>query len=65
MQVLTLTCPSGGKLEVDDEMERFTCGYCGTEQIVIRKDVPYKRFRVLPPDPHGFDSDHDGMGCES
>jgi micrococcal nuclease len=27
-------------------------------------DVPYKRFRVLPPDPHGFDRDKDGIGCE-
>jgi len=29
------------------------------------KDVPYRRFRVLPPDPHGFDGDYDGVGCES
>lgn len=29
------------------------------------KDVPYKRFRVLPPDPHNFDADKDGIGCES
>ncbi|HLF79736.1 MAG TPA: MBL fold metallo-hydrolase [Dehalococcoidia bacterium] len=29
------------------------------------KDVPFKRFRVLPPDPHRFDADHDGIGCES
>jgi hypothetical protein len=29
------------------------------------KDVPYKNFKVLPPDPHKFDSDHDGIGCES
>jgi hypothetical protein len=21
-------------------------------------------FTVLPPDPHGFDGDHDGIGCE-
>lgn len=28
------------------------------------KDIPYRRFRVLPPDPHNFDSDHDGIGCE-
>jgi competence protein ComEC len=28
------------------------------------KDVPYKRFRVLSPDPHRFDGDHDGIGCE-
>jgi micrococcal nuclease len=29
------------------------------------KDIPYKRFQVLSPDPHGFDGDHDGIGCES
>lgn len=28
-------------------------------------DIPYRRFRVLPPDPHGFDGDGDGIGCES
>jgi hypothetical protein len=28
------------------------------------KDIPYRRFRVLPPDPHNFDGDHDGIGCE-
>jgi uncharacterized protein YraI len=28
------------------------------------KDIPYRRFRVLPPDPHRFDGDHDGIGCE-
>lgn len=28
-------------------------------------DIPHKRFRVLPPDPHGFDGNNDGIGCES
>lgn len=28
------------------------------------KDIPYRRFRVLPPDPHRFDGDGDGIGCE-
>ncbi|MFO1541375.1 MAG: thermonuclease family protein [Chloroflexota bacterium] len=28
-------------------------------------DVPYRRFRVLPPDPHRFDGGNDGVGCES
>ena len=27
-------------------------------------DVPHRRFRVLPPDPHRFDGDRDGVGCE-
>ncbi|MBI2776418.1 MAG: HNH endonuclease [Chloroflexi bacterium] len=28
-------------------------------------DIAYRRFTVLPPDPHGFDGDKDGVGCES
>ena len=28
------------------------------------KDIPYRNFRVLPPDPHRFDRDRDGIGCE-
>lgn len=27
-------------------------------------DIPYRRFRVLRPDPHRFDGDRDGIGCE-
>lgn len=27
-------------------------------------DIPYRRFRVLPPDPHRFDGGGDGIGCE-
>lgn len=29
------------------------------------KDIPFRRFKVLPPDPHHFDGDGDGVGCES
>ena len=29
------------------------------------KDISQKNFRVLPPDPHGFDRDKDGIGCEA
>jgi micrococcal nuclease len=29
-------------------------------------EIAHRRFRVLPPDPHGFDgADNDGVGCES
>lgn len=28
-------------------------------------DISYRRFRVVGRDPHGFDSDNDGIGCES
>lgn len=27
-------------------------------------DIPHRRFRVLPPDPHRFDGNRDGVGCE-
>ncbi|MEX1155524.1 MAG: excalibur calcium-binding domain-containing protein [Chloroflexota bacterium] len=26
--------------------------------------VVSRRFTVLEPDPHRFDGDHDGIGCE-
>ncbi|MCX2727828.1 thermonuclease family protein [Thermomicrobium sp. 4228-Ro] len=29
------------------------------------RDIPYRRFRVQPPDPHRLDTDRDGIGCES
>ena len=29
------------------------------------EDVQFINFRVLQPDPHGFDRDGDGIGCES
>jgi hypothetical protein len=29
------------------------------------KDVSVKRFKVVGADPHGFDRDNDGIGCES
>jgi ribosomal protein S27AE len=35
---INLNCANcGGKLEVYDDMDRFACGYCGTEQIVQRR----------------------------
>lgn len=27
-------------------------------------DIPYRNFRVLLPDPHNFDNDRNGIGCE-
>lgn len=29
------------------------------------KDIPYRNFKALPPDPHNFDTDGDGIGCET
>ncbi|MGB8153669.1 MAG: hypothetical protein WCF97_07115, partial [Nitrososphaeraceae archaeon] len=28
-------------------------------------DIPEKNFKVKGSDPHGFDGDNDGIGCES
>jgi hypothetical protein len=28
-------------------------------------DIPYRNFKVLPPDPHHFDGNGNGIGCES
>ncbi len=28
-------------------------------------EIQYTNFKVLPDDPHGFDVDNDGIGCES
>jgi micrococcal nuclease len=28
-------------------------------------DVPHKNFKVRAPDPHRFDADKDGIGCET
>ena len=28
-------------------------------------DIPWTNFTVLPPDPHGFDGNNNGIGCES
>jgi len=28
-------------------------------------EIPHRRFQVLPPDPHNFEGDGDGIGCES
>ena len=34
---ITLTCPScGGKLQVTNDIDRFACAHCGTEQVVRR-----------------------------
>ncbi|MEO0374125.1 MAG: hypothetical protein AAF329_05740 [Cyanobacteria bacterium P01_A01_bin.17] len=27
-------------------------------------DISERNFTVLPPDPHRFDGDHNGIGCE-
>jgi micrococcal nuclease len=29
-----------------------------------RGEIEFRRFAVEPPDPHGFDGNEDGVGCE-
>lgn len=37
VEFINLTCPTcGGKLQITDNTERFSCGYCGIEHIVKR-----------------------------
>jgi len=34
---VSLTCPScNGKLQIGKDLDRFACGYCGTEFVVNR-----------------------------
>jgi hypothetical protein len=28
-------------------------------------DIKYRNFKVFGDDPHGFDPDHDGIGCKN
>ncbi len=38
IKVVNLNCPScGAPLEIHGDMERFACGHCGSEQIVLRR----------------------------
>lgn len=38
MKTLTMKCVScNGSLDISDDMSRFNCGYCGTEQVVDRR----------------------------
>jgi predicted RNA-binding Zn-ribbon protein involved in translation (DUF1610 family) len=37
VSLVTLTCPScGGKLQITNDIERFSCGHCGNEHMVRR-----------------------------
>ena len=59
--------------EEDDEGEEGVCDssypdLCippPTPDLDCGDDSVPENFQVLPPDPHGFDSDNDGIGCDS
>ena len=45
--------PSYPDICITTYSEKLTCA-----------DIPFRNFKVLQPDSHGFDSDSDGVGCE-
>ena len=60
---ISLNCAScGGILEVYDDMERFACGYCGTEIVVQRRGgtaVLKEVTAVYTGGPHGANNSAD------
>ena len=59
--------------EEDDEGEEGVCDSSYPDLCIpppppdldCGDDSVPENFQVLPPDPHGFDSDNDGIGCDS
>jgi hypothetical protein len=37
----------------------------GPPPVLTCRDVSDREFKVFGADPHGFDPDHDGVGCET
>ncbi|HWB71402.1 MAG TPA: hypothetical protein VG452_04225 [Egibacteraceae bacterium] len=62
--VVTLAaCGRGGADPVCDSSYPDTCIFPPPPRLTCA-DIAHRDFRVLPPDPHGFDPDGDGLGCE-
>ena len=39
LDIIAITCPScGSKLKITKDIDRFSCAYCGTELIVVRRE---------------------------
>jgi len=55
------------RIEVDSDCDSSYPDFCipSPPPDLDCKDIPQKRFTVLQPDPHRFDGDKDGIGCES
>jgi micrococcal nuclease len=56
--------PVGGGSEECDPSYPDTCIPPPPPDLDCR-DIPDRRFRVIGEDPHRFDGDHNGIGCES
>ena len=55
------------KIEVNSNCDASYPDFCipSSPPDLDCKDIPQKKFTVLQPDPHRFDGDKDGIGCES
>ena len=58
--------------QTDSQKDGFNCDSSYPDKCILSpppdlncQDISDKNFEVLPPDPHGFDRDEDGIGCES
>jgi hypothetical protein len=63
-QATTTTVPPEGEPECDPSYPDL-CIPPGLPDIDCGDIPEFTDFPVLPPDPHGFDGDNDGIGCES
>jgi len=60
----TLQSPLGGEGQECDASYPDLCIPPGPPDLDCG-EIEGRRFRVVPPDSHGFDSDGDGVGCET
>lgn len=63
--VLLLACNTG-TTRLDGDCDAAYPHVCipSPPPLLNCEDIKPKRFIVVPPDPHGFDGDMDGIGCE-
>jgi micrococcal nuclease len=64
--------PVSGQVVVPDPVDALGCDASYPDVCIPPSppdldcgDIGARRFTVLPPDPHNFDGDADGVGCES
>jgi hypothetical protein len=70
--LLALPTPLLNELQIDATRDNDECDSSYPDTCIPSPppnlncgDISDKRFEVLSPDPHGFDRDGDGIGCES
>lgn len=65
MAGLALGAPTSAQTSCDPSYPDFCIPPASEVGDLDCADVGGTWFTVLPPDPHGFDADLDGYGCES